>query len=433
MSTPAQDFAEAMKLPPAEAAAALAARSSMMETWSWMDLWEEQHASQFTISRLTRADLLQAVFDGLKKSVAGDLSRTDWTRDVRGLLQQAGWWGQKTITNPDTGEIVKTNFDNARLKLIYDTNTRQSYSAGQWMRTVRNQHTEPYIRYVTMHDDRVRPLHREWDGVTLPVDDDFWNTHLPPCGWRCRCRWISVSQKEYDDGYSEWQPPYIYETDASGKMTATRPPMQRIEFKKEAPDTVMVQFLNRSTGQIVQTPAGVDPGFGYNAGKAAQQALQQLVTGKLEKLDPAIAQVAMASGLFTERTMQEWLDKPTGFVPLVSIPAKDMEKIGSKISIALLSEDTAVKQLSEHPELTAAEYLQAQTVIDNATYTVQDSPTSLVYIREIASGDAAGHVLVVKATRTGEGLFVTSFRRLSTDEARRDREIGRLLRKGKKE
>lgn len=51
---------------------------------------------------------------------------------------------------------------------------------------------------------------------------------------------------------------------------------------------------------------------------------------------------------------------------------------------------------------------------------------------ELADAESGGHVLVVKATKTGHGLFVTSYRRLSREQALRDSEIRRLLKKGKK-
>jgi len=40
-----------------------------------------------------------------------------------------------------------------------------------------------------------------------------------------------------------------------------------------------------------------------------------------------------------------------------------------------------------------------------------------------------GYVSVVKATATGKALFLTSFRRLSSEDAKRQREIQRLLKK----
>jgi hypothetical protein len=58
---------------------------------------------------------------------------------------------------------------------------------------------------------------------------------------------------------------------------------------------------------------------------------------------------------------------------------------------------------------------------------VQEDPKSLVYVAE---RDDGGQGVVVKATRTAEGLFVTSVRRLSASQAKRDSEIRRLLNRG---
>jgi len=47
-------------------------------------------------------------------------------------------------------------------------------------------------KYVTAHDDRVRPNHRVMDGVTLPRDDSFWDKNYPPNGYNCRCMVIKI-------------------------------------------------------------------------------------------------------------------------------------------------------------------------------------------------------------------------------------------------
>jgi hypothetical protein len=91
-----------------------------------------------------------------------------------------------------------------------------------------------------------------------------------------------------------------------------------------------------------------------------------------------------------------------------------------------------MKQLREHVELRPDEYAQAQRVVDSPSVRVQDSPNSLIYVLSEDGDDSGGYVVVVKATRTGEGLFVTSFRRLSREDARRDAEVARLLAKGAK-
>ncbi|MBN2023592.1 MAG: hypothetical protein JW809_12475 [Pirellulales bacterium] len=44
----------------------------------------------------------------------------------------------------------------------------------------------------TWGDDRVRPEHEGYDGVTLPKDDPFWLENTPPNGWACRCATIPM-------------------------------------------------------------------------------------------------------------------------------------------------------------------------------------------------------------------------------------------------
>lgn len=84
------------------------------------------------------------------------------------------------------------------LEAIFRTQTQMAYSAGQW-----NADQDPAVqeilwgyRYVTVGDDRVRPEHVGFDGVTLPKDDPFWNINFPPCGWGCRCTAIPLFDKE---------------------------------------------------------------------------------------------------------------------------------------------------------------------------------------------------------------------------------------------
>ncbi|GAB1460425.1 hypothetical protein MASR2M50_21990 [Thauera sp.] len=116
-----------------------------------------------------------------------------------GHWSDAGWWGEKTITGKD-GEQRTTTFDARRLKLIYDTNTRTAYAAGQWERIQRTKTAFPYLRYITMGDEKVRASHRALHNLVLPVDDPFWDYYLPPNGWRCRCRVVAVSQRDYERG-----------------------------------------------------------------------------------------------------------------------------------------------------------------------------------------------------------------------------------------
>lgn len=87
------------------------------------------------------------------------------------------------------------------------------------------------------------------------------------------------------------------------------------------------------------------------------------------------------------------------------------------------------KQLRQHPELTAFDYAEAQRVAADPTRRIVDGASSLIFTLEPEG--ASGYVLVVKATQTKLGLFVTSFRRLSMNAVKRDQALRRLLKKGK--
>lgn len=287
MST-ANDFAKLQKLSPQDAVAWLMERGQLTRTYAWQDVFQDEHANQFTVSRLTRLDLLQAIHDSILKSVDGDLSRTDWMQDAEELLRQAGWWGIKAVTDPTNGDIKLTTFDAARLRLIYDTNTRQAYATGLWERIERTKSTHPYVRYITRQDERVRASHRSWDNLVLAVDDPFWKQHWPPNGWRCRCRVMSMTQRDYDKGYTLSRP---------GAETDVNAPLVQKPLNKQAPAEQMQDYVNPRTGEVTAVPVGVDPGFAYNPGIARQQALQQLGASKLRAADPGLAGAARRAGL----------------------------------------------------------------------------------------------------------------------------------------
>ena len=315
------------KLTPSEAVDYLQQRGQLTQSFNWQDVWQEEHAYQFTVSRLANMDLLQAIQDGITKNVQGDLSRRDWMKNTQALLEQAGWWGKNEVLDPSTGERVTTTFDSARLKLIFDTNTRMAYAAGLWQRIERNKASHPYIRYITMQDERVRLSHRPWNNVTLPVDDPFWDTHFPPNGWRCRCRAMSINQQEYDAGLS--------------------PNGERLN--KKAPKVETREWVNTRTGVVEQVPMGIDPGFAYNPGKAAARTenLAQVQTQKLAAVAPALAkqycttdELAKQAEAFVSQALADRASKQVALA-LTSVP-----DLFSSIADKINGVKTAGKQMA---------------------------------------------------------------------------------------
>jgi uncharacterized protein with gpF-like domain len=134
------------------------------------------------------------------------------------------------------------------------------------------------VRYITRRDERVRSEHAAWDNITLPVDDPFWDTHNPPCGYRCRCRITTMRQEDYDRRKGE------------GSIKTSAPPEREIEH------------INRKTGAITRAPAGVHPAFAYNPGKAATRdaSQAQMIGAKI-----AAAPVALGAAAGAEITAKE--------------------------------------------------------------------------------------------------------------------------------
>lgn len=265
-------------LPPADSVAVLQRRQLLQPAFSWQDVWQEEHARAFTVAKMMRTDLLATVYGEVQRALSEGKSFAEFEAALTPTLQREGWWGRKEMRDPLTGERREVQLGSPqRLRLIYDVNLRQSYAAGRWARIERQRRVNPLIVYRTMRDGRVRPLHRAWDAVALPVDHPWWNTHFPPNGWRCRCA--------------------AYGTDEAGlkRLEAAGETIQR-----RAPRTQMQRFTNKRTGQVTQVPRGIDPGFGYNPGKVkpSEYAMQQLAlkAQQLQAVAPAIGQAAQAAG-----------------------------------------------------------------------------------------------------------------------------------------
>lgn len=338
----ASDFAQLARVKPAEAIAFMQGRGLSTETGYYSDLWRAEHERAFTISRLTRADLLERVQASLSQSVAGDLSRRDWLRETRALLQNEGMWGTLEVADPQTGEIKKTTFNEARLRLIHDTNVRQALAAGQWQRMLRNQARAPYARYVSMDDDRVRADHRAWHNTALPITHPWWSTHRPPNGYHCRCRMVALTQAQFDRGYSESRP---------GAETDEAAPLVREPFKTQPPPEKLVDWRNPRTGEVQKIPKGIDPGFDYNPGTSgASKAFEEMVQKKLAKLSPAVRAAALGAGIRPPTIAKEvpgqddWKKmglpdvkdmKPQGFTPELLPRSNDANKAVQALREAL--------------------------------------------------------------------------------------------------
>lgn len=82
---------------------------------------------------------------------------------------------------------VSEEYNKRWLKTEYDQTVSSANMANKWKSFEANTDLYPNLRYLTVGDNRVRDKHKQWDGLVLPFNHSFWNNHLPPNDWGCRC------------------------------------------------------------------------------------------------------------------------------------------------------------------------------------------------------------------------------------------------------
>jgi SPP1 gp7 family putative phage head morphogenesis protein len=83
-----------------------------------------------------------------------------------------------------------------RVDLTLRNNMQRYYQAGAWEKFQRYKFARPYLMYMAINDERVRPNHLALNGVIRAVADEFWNTYAPPNGHNCRCSLRSLTPEQ---------------------------------------------------------------------------------------------------------------------------------------------------------------------------------------------------------------------------------------------
>ncbi|MBH2032401.1 MAG: hypothetical protein I8H73_06070 [Pseudomonadales bacterium] len=367
--------------------------------FDYRDVWQAQHQAAFTVAKVTQLDLLQDIRAAVDAALKDGTTLQQFQKTLTPTLQAKGWWGRKPMTDPLTGEARDVQLGSPRrLKTIYDTNLRTAHSEGQWQRIQASKAAFPFLQYDGANSENPRLQHKAWDGIVLPVDDPFWQSHMPVKEWGCKCRVIA--------------------------MTASQVARRGLEISP-SPKVPTKPYVNARTGEVQQIPEGVHPAFHYPPG-GRRASLSRHLVDKLEAVPPAIAKASVAD-LVNGQTFAEWYRKPAGAFPLAYLSPEVAARLGAKTQLVGLSEETLDKQLREHPEITLDEYPMVQAAIDRGMELPGNGLNDRVYVLD----EPDGYVVVIKVTRAGNEVFMTSMRRLSREQARRDKTIQHLLKRKK--
>ena len=288
--------------------------------FDYREVWREEHAVAFTVAKATQVDVLTAIRKEVDLALSEGRTFQQFKKDLTPKLQKLGWWGEKEILDPKTGEMVTAQLGSPRrLKTIYNTNLRTARAAGQWQRIERTKEGLPYLLYQLGPSRVHRVAHLKFNGLILRVDDPFWRTHFPPNGWGCKC-WVRQLDR----------------AEAESKGGESKSP--KIETRA---------WTNTRTGEVMQVPVGLDPGFDVNPGLVRLTDSRKMLTGKLNRADPLVARAAVHD-VVNSPLFADFIDSPQGSFPVAVLPQVALEAIGAKNQVAMLSQDT-LTQHKAHP------------------------------------------------------------------------------------
>ncbi|NJM14027.1 MAG: hypothetical protein HC896_00340 [Bacteroidales bacterium] len=84
---------------------------------------------------------------------------------------------------------IVNDYNNQWLKTEYASAKARARSAKNWQTAVNNADLYPNIEYLPSIAADPREDHKQYYHVVRPINDPFWDSHLPPISWRCQCQW----------------------------------------------------------------------------------------------------------------------------------------------------------------------------------------------------------------------------------------------------
>ncbi|WP_297645853.1 phage minor head protein [uncultured Treponema sp.] len=251
--------------------------------FSYKDVWNEEHATAFTVAKAMQLDVLSDIKGAVKKAIENGTTFEQFKRALKPTLMRKGWWGKKEMSDPLTGESITAQLgSDRRLKTIYSTNLRSAYQKGQYDRTMESD-LHPYLMYRIGASIHHREQHVRWNNLIRPKDDPIWNSIFPPNGYGCKCYTVAVTearkQKYERDGVPAYDP---------GARKTVRVPVQT-----ESPKPNYRNFFNERKGTLERIPQGITPGFNWNQGQTGRTipVLQECIKKAQNEMPEAVDSV----------------------------------------------------------------------------------------------------------------------------------------------
>ena len=220
----------------------------------WDVIWNEIADYAFAISGVTRADLLNDLYQAISQALEQGTTLQQFVKDFDTIAERRGWADGKGM-----GAYRK--------ELIFSQNLRTAYAAGRYQQMTDSDVVKSRPYWVWKHRDsrNPRPAHLALHNKVFSFDDPFWQTGYPPCGFGCRCAVYALNDLD----------------------------LQRRGLKVEDAPSETVTIRDRMTGQSQRVPAingqpVAEPGFAHAPGSSPKEQRQAILDKALDRLPDAL-------------------------------------------------------------------------------------------------------------------------------------------------
>ncbi|EHU3415637.1 phage head morphogenesis protein [Acinetobacter baumannii] len=258
------------ELPPSDAMSYLEKKGFKIG-WDWHETLDNAHSKAFTVAKIARMDLLQDIRQSLITAMEKGQTLEQWKASITPTLQEKGWWGKKTVINPEGREQEVQLGSPRRLRTIYDTNMQSAFAAGRYKAMLAGAEARPYWEWRHITISNPRKQHVALNGRLFRFDDPFWNVAYPPSEWGCKCRVIARSAREVEGKEilaGEGNESDIYERVGVDRNTGADVIVKRTQFNIPTKD-----------GKLTFAPAA-----GFNGSPASSYLLNDVMINRATNL-----------------------------------------------------------------------------------------------------------------------------------------------------
>lgn len=191
------------RIPQPKDAIEFLSRKNCVETERWDDMKHGEHSHAFTAAHTAGAGIVEDIFKIMNESLAQGMTFRDFKKQMIPLMEEKGWYGRGDEKDGgksrDEGKKTggKGTYTNWRLKLIYEVNSLNAFSAGRTRQMLRIAHRRPWWMYLSlMKGKNRRKAHKLLHKKVFHYKNPFWEIYDPANGWCCKCSKKSLSDSE---------------------------------------------------------------------------------------------------------------------------------------------------------------------------------------------------------------------------------------------